>query len=72
MSDKVVPLHCTTTLDIPPGRVLDAAKEQEIDPVVVIGRNKDGELYLASSTGDILEVNWLLDLAKRELLAGRD
>ena len=70
MTDNVVPLNCTTTLDIPVDRVLDAAKEEVKDVVIVIGRQEDGKLYAASSISDVGDLLVLLELAKRTLLDG--
>lgn len=67
MSDNIIPLNNITKLDLPPDRVLQSAVGQ-MDAVVLIGWDKDGELYFASSIADGGEVNWLLDKAKMALL----
>ena len=67
MSDNVIPLGCVTRLDLPPDRVLEGAKDV-LESVVVIGWDKDGEFYAASSIADGAEVNWLLDKTKQMLL----
>ena len=69
MTDNVIPLGNISRLDIPVDRVLDAAKE-EVDGggVIVIGWDKEGELYFCSSIADGGEVLWLLEKAKRALL----
>lgn len=67
MSDNVIPLNNITKLDLPPDRVLQSAVGQ-MDGVVLLGWDKNGELYFASSIADGGEVNWLLDKAKMALL----
>ncbi len=36
--------------------------------VLIVGHNKDGSLYFASTYADGGHVLWLMELAKRELL----
>ncbi len=70
MTGKVIPLGCITHLDLPVGRICDGAKEKlDEGGVVIIGWDKDGELYFASSFADGGEVIWLLEKAKAALLA---
>ena len=72
MSNNVIPLGNVTRLDVPVDRILDAAKG-ELQSVVVIGWDNEGEFYAASSIADGGEVNWLLDKTKMKLLeAGTD
>lgn len=66
--DNVVDLPVITKLNRLPERVLNAALESDLEDVVIIGYDKDGEFYFASSVADGAEANWLLDLAKKELL----
>jgi hypothetical protein len=65
---NVIPLGNITRLDIPTDRVLDAAKGECSDGVVILGWNNDGELYFASSIADGGTVIWLLEMAKKKLL----
>jgi hypothetical protein len=67
MTDNVVFLHETTTLDIPPDRVLESAIGT-LDGVVLLGYDKDGGEYFASSYGDDRTVLWLLEKLKARLL----
>lgn len=74
MSDEntVIDFTGTTTLDMPPSKILAKAAGAGLTDVVVVGWDKDGRLYFASSSGKGPEVAWLLDNAKIELLeAGR-
>lgn len=61
-------LDVVTTLDISPERVIDAAKEAELQDVVVIGYDKDGDFYFAANQADGKDVLWLLEVAKKKLL----
>ena len=64
---NVVYLDCETCLDIPSDRVLESAIGQT-EQVVVIGSDKDGKLYFASSYGDQTKTLWLLKKAEKVLL----
>jgi coenzyme F420-reducing hydrogenase delta subunit len=65
---RVVPLGCVTYLDLPPDRILDAAKEHGMDGVIVIGFDLDGNQYFASSYADGGTALWLLEKCKAALL----
>jgi len=58
-----------TTLNIPPERVLEAAKGQ-LKRVLVLGTDKEGLFYFCSSTSDKKESLWLVDNFKNQLLNG--
>lgn len=68
MSDNVIPLAGVTRLDLPADRVLESAKEHCRDGVVIIGYDKDGDEYFASSIADYRTVLWLLERLKLRLL----
>lgn len=68
MTAKIVNLPVVTTLDLPPDRILDAAKEADLGSVVVVGHTKDGHLYFAGSMADGGEVLWLFERAKLALM----
>lgn len=68
MTDKVIDFNGITYGDIPPDTILEAAKGAGLDTVIIIGKNADNDLYIASSTGEYPLINWLLDLAKQDLL----
>lgn len=71
MSDNVIPLGNVTRLDLPVDRVLENAKPQvDGGGVVVLGWDKDGDIYLASSIADGGEVLWLLKKAEIALMEG--
>lgn len=65
--DKVVEFPGGTTLDLPTERVLQAASEADLSVAVVVGLDKEG-IYFASTTGNVYQVLWLLEKAKRQLL----
>lgn len=65
---NVIDLPVTTTLDIPPDKVLEGAKGK-VDEVFVIGWDKDDNLWLSSSSSDMRKVNWLLDCAKHKIFS---
>ncbi len=54
-----------TVGDVPVDGVLDGAKLLQM--VCIMGYDKDGNEYFASSCGDIKEINWLLDRYKNFL-----
>jgi hypothetical protein len=64
----VVNLPVITTLDLPPERILQAAMDKDLDEVVIVGFDKNGELYFASNKSDGGGVLWLFELAKKALL----
>lgn len=64
---NVVLFNGITKLDLPPDSVLDAAQDQ-LETVVLIGWDKAGKLYFASSAADGGNVLWLLELARKQLL----
>jgi hypothetical protein len=66
-SDKVVVLDCETRLDLDPDRVLKAAMGQ-LQGVVILGYDKEGMEYFASSWADGAVPNWLIDRCKMRLL----
>ena len=56
-----------TTGEIPPDRILQAAVGV-LQDVVVIGRKADGGIYLASSSGDMGLIAYLMLQAQHELV----
>jgi len=65
---KIIPLGGLTLLDIPPNKILEAAKGK-LEGVVIIGFEKDtDEVYAASSYADGGTVMWLLEACKTEMM----
>lgn len=70
MSAKVFDFTGITTLDIDPDRVLQKAVGQ-LQGVVVIGFDHEGEFYGASSYADGGNAIWLLEVCKKRILEGQ-
>jgi hypothetical protein len=68
MTADVVTFPGITTLDLPPERIIQKASEAGLMDVVILGYDKDGEEYFASSVADGAEVLWLLERLKLQLL----
>jgi hypothetical protein len=66
-NDNVVDLPVITRLDLDPDRILKQAIG-ELERVVVIGYDKAGDEYFASSIADGATVVWLMERAKLKLL----
>lgn len=65
---EVVYLDAVTSLDIPAARVLDRALSADLETAIVIGVDKDGDFYFASSAADGGTVLWWIEIAKKRLL----
>lgn len=63
----IVNLNMVTRFDLPPDRILEAALDK-LDKVVILGYEKDGSEYFASSIADGADVVWLLERCKLRLL----
>lgn len=68
MTSNVVVLDVVTRLNLPAERVLNTALAADLGGVVVIGYDRKGQYYFASSIADGANVNWLLDQCKKQLL----
>jgi len=66
--DNVIHLHQSTTDDIPPERVIEAALDANLSVAIVIGRRADGSIYFASSTGDVREAHWLVSVVATNII----
>lgn len=65
--DNVTPLKTYTTLGIDPDKILKAAIG-EVNPVLIVGDDQEGLLYMASSVADKGEILLLLERARLFLL----
>ena len=63
----VVEFCGVTRLDIDPDRLLNAA-EGNVETVVIIGYDKNGDFYFSSSKADGAEVLWLMELTRKALM----
>ena len=64
---EVIQLNGVTRLNLPVDTVLDGAKGN-LEGVVLIGYDKDGEEYFASTYADGGEVLWLIKRLEKKLL----
>ena len=65
--DNVIPLGNITKLDLDPDIVLENTKGK-LDSFVIVGLDKEGELYFSSTEADGGSALWLLEKAKKALL----
>lgn len=65
--NNVVDFNGITRLNLDPDRVLNKAIGNLKD-VIILGYDKEGEEYFASSIADGADVNWLLDRMKHMLM----
>lgn len=63
----VIPLNNVTRLDLPADRILSAAMGQ-LDSVLIMGCQPDGEYYFASSVADGGTVLWMMEKLKLKLM----
>lgn len=68
MTAEIIELDNITSLDIPVDRVLRKADEADLQSVVVIGYDQNGDEYFASSVAGGPEILWALERAKLRLL----
>ena len=66
--EKITVLPVVTTLDLDVERVLNAAIDNKLAYVLVIGEREDGTLYFASSKSDGADALWWMEKAKRALM----
>lgn len=64
---ELVTFRGITRLDLPPERILEAAKSK-LKHVVVLGYDKEDNFYFASSMADGGDVLWLIETLKLRLL----
>lgn len=69
MNDDNVVLFCgITDRDFPADLILRKALDADLDGVVILGYQKDGEGFFASSMADGGDVLWLIESFKKKLL----
>ncbi len=57
-----------TSDNVPVSAVLRGADKVKLSSTIVLGWDKDGEFYFASSDSDGKDVLWLLEYAKKRLM----
>jgi hypothetical protein len=65
---KVILYRGITYLDLPADRILEDAMGKNLEGVVIIGFDKDGEEFFTSTYADGSTVLWLLERCKLKLL----
>lgn len=68
LADNVALFPGISPNDYEPNIMLEAATRAELESVIIIGWDKDGELFFSSSIADGPECLWLLEKAKASLL----
>lgn len=66
----IVDFNGKTFMDIDCKKILDAVDPDEMDLVMVLGWSKEDNLYASSSSSDIAEMIYLMELFKHKLLNG--
>lgn len=69
---EVVKGRFLTSQNSSPDMALECAAEYGLEEVVILGFDKDGEFYFASSQGDSAEVLYFLERARHELMKMED
>lgn len=64
---NVIPIGCVTSLDLPADQILESAIGK-LEGVVVLGYDKDGHEYFASSYADGGDMLWLLKRCEHALM----
>lgn len=72
MTAKIITLDCLSRHDLPVDRVLQGAIDSDLEGVVLMGYDKEGEHYFASSYADAGTCLWLLEKLKAQLLSAGD
>lgn len=65
---EIIDLQVVTTLDIPAERCIERARGADLEEVVIVGFDKDGELFFSANKADAGAVIWQLEMAKHRLL----
>lgn len=68
----VIELCVTTTLDIPPEKLLASAATRKFQQLLIIGYLDTGELHMQISMGAGAQALWLLERAKTLLMEEPD
>lgn len=69
---SVVEFPGVSRLDVPVDKVLEKAREQNLQTVLVIGWTADGMEYFDASCADGGEALWLIERRKMKILAAAD
>lgn len=61
-----------TSLDLTPARILQMAFDADLESVVVVGYDKNGNEYYAATAGDPAETIWLFERSKHRIMRNLD
>jgi len=70
--NNIIPFSGAYYLDLPPDDILEGAKASGFKQVIVVGLDENDEVSVLHSSTEIPEVNWMLDIAKMEILTSED
>lgn len=62
----------TTLLALSPERIAQAAQDADLRLCIIVGVDKGGDFYFASTDGDVCMVLWQLERAKQQLFTLTD
>lgn len=68
LADNVRMFTGTTPNDFDANIMLEAATSANLESVIIIGWDKDGDMFFSSSMGDGPECLWLIKKAEKALL----
>lgn len=68
LADNISMFPGITPNDYDANIMLEAATRAELDNVIIIGWDKNGDMFFSSSMGDGPECLWLIEKAKKSLL----
>lgn len=68
LPDNVRIFTGVTPNEFDPDIMIEAAKGQGLTKVIIIGWDKDGDLFFSANDGDGPECLWLLEIAKTQLI----
>ncbi len=66
--ETVVKFTGTTVVDESPNDVLEKAKAWGLEHVIIVGADENSKIIWGGSFSDVADINWLLDVAKQELV----
>ena len=69
-SGEVIEFPSETFQDIEPKKITEAANKIDFEHVMIVGWEKDGEMYFASSQGSAAEIVLDLEICKRMIMDG--
>ena len=68
MNDNIVKFPRLNKEPIAVSDILEQAMEEDLDSVLLIGKDKNGDYFLSSSECDVRQMLWTIEILKKELL----